>query len=292
MRLIVFGGRRASVQCARVSTALAFALSSAVPVTAAAAPAEPDLAAVDQGFRRGQVEFNRGEYLTAARTWVEAAALLPETPEHRENRAAIYEYIADAYTRGTGEKDGALVLEALNVLDSYADAFSKAYPGQELPPAIVSAQVHLRNRAAVLQAARTEGEGIKRPPPPPSRTQEQPPPKPWKGLVIGGGVALGASVGMLALFGASLRGVNYYETEFNRMENGCNPNDLVGQCEEYFDKGTSRDRAAVVGLVAAPVFLAAGTALLVLGLRRKLGRQSVTPALGGGVAGVTWRVRF
>lgn len=276
----------------RVTSLVAFIVSSAVPSPAIAEPGGPDLAAVDRDFRRGQDEFNRGEFIAAARAWVQAASHLPETPQHRNNRAGIYGYIADAYTRGIGDQDGALLLEALNVLDTYTDGYAAAYPGEKLPDGIIRAQKELRARAAALQATDDETAGGPQPPPPPTTTVEPPPAKPWKGLVIGGGVALGVSVGMLAMFGASLRQVGYYEDMFNRPGSGCDPNALQGECEEWFNKATSRDRAAVAGLVAAPVFLAAGATMLVLGLRRKAGRHTVAPALGGGMAGATWRVRF
>lgn len=287
-------GRRGLADRARVASMVVFVLSSSLPPVALAAPdSGPDLAAVDQGFRQGQDEFNRGDYIVAARTWVKAAGLLPETPEHRENRAGIYEYIADAYTRGAAEDDAALIREALEILDTYADDYAKTYPGQEIPAAIGKAQEVLRDRAAALQAARQQSAATPRPPPPsPSPAPTPTPEKPWKGLVIGGGVALGASVGMLALFGASLRWVDYYETQFNSPEYTCDPQALTGDCATWFDKGTSRDRAAVAGLVAAPVFLAAGAAMLTIGLRRKAGRHTVAPALGGGTTGATWRVRF
>lgn len=282
-------------RCVRVASIVAFVLSSLAPPAASAAPAGPDVVAVDRELRRGQEQFDRGEFIPAARTWVQTAALLPETPEHRKNRAGIYAYIADAYVKGIADTDGALLLEALNVLDAYTEGYASAYPGEKLPERIIQAQMTLRAKAAALQAAKDEADKAAAPPPPqPPKPapQQEAPQKPWKGLVIGGGVALGGSVAMLAVFGAGLSGVNRYEALFNSMSNSCDPNALAGACAEYYDKATARDRAAVVGLVAAPVLLAAGATMLALGLRRKAQRHSVAPSLGMTSVGATWRLRF
>lgn len=47
------------------------------------------------GFNAGQAHYEAGSYLQAARTWVEAAGRLPEVAANRENRAALFDYIAD-----------------------------------------------------------------------------------------------------------------------------------------------------------------------------------------------------
>lgn len=284
----------------RLALVIVFALSSAVPAVASATPPGPDLAAVDAGIRRGQGEFNRGEFAAAARTWIQTGALLPETAEHRENRAAIYEYIADAYMRAI-EARGEEVLpveliEALNVLDAYAEGYASAYPGQNLPSTVVKAQQLFRKRLATLQARKDEPDdaGARAPVQVEKSGGEAPArsTRPWKGLAIGSGLAFGASVGMVVMFGAGLSSVNRYEKAFNDPENRCDPKEPQEACGEYYRRGTASDRAAVAGLVAAPVFLAAGAAMLAIALRRRSGRHAVAPALGPGLAGATWRLRF
>ena len=99
-----------------------------------APPPPPTPAArFEAGFVAGQTQYEAGAYLEAARTWVEAASRLPEVTANRENRDAIFGYIADAYMRGLPAKDRAVVLrEAVDVLDGYCDGFRRAY-GAETP---------------------------------------------------------------------------------------------------------------------------------------------------------------
>ncbi|MCY1059653.1 hypothetical protein [Nannocystis sp. SCPEA4] len=104
--------------------------------TAAPAPAG-DLVKFDAGFREGQAQFNRGEYLAAARTWTAAVARLRESPDNKDNRAAVYTYIAEAYRKTVlGGAGIDIVREALAVLDGYAESHAAAYPREVLPPQI------------------------------------------------------------------------------------------------------------------------------------------------------------
>ncbi|MDC0720833.1 hypothetical protein [Nannocystis bainbridge] len=262
----------------------------ALPTASAAPAAAPDPAAVDAGFRSGQDAFDRRDYPAAARTWTRTADLLPETAEHRDNRAGIYEYIVDAYQRALAQDPSPPLLEeALAVLDAYADAHAAAHPGLELPAPVAEARRSLRARLAELQPAPAPVEPERPAPAPPVRPD---PPKPWKGLVIGGGVALGAGVAMLAMFGAGLTRLRAHEDDFESPSRTCDTGALVGECAEIHARGKSADALATAGLYAAPVLLGAGVALLVVGLRRRSAAQRFAPTLGRSSIGATWTLQF
>ena len=87
----------------------AFALIAA-PVQAAPARGKAEktapasdpalMAQFEVGFTEGQALLDSGDLLGAARRWITAADLLPETTVNRDQRAGIYEYIVDAFLRG------------------------------------------------------------------------------------------------------------------------------------------------------------------------------------------------
>ena len=115
----------------------------APPRAVAAPPAEPDpqaVAAFEAGFKEGQGQFDRGEFLAAARTWLAAAAHLRETTANRDNRIAVHEYVVDAFVRGLVNVESIEALrEAVTALDDYCERFTRAY-GTETPiPAKISA---------------------------------------------------------------------------------------------------------------------------------------------------------
>lgn len=288
-----------------VLTAMCCALpttSRAASVAATATASAPaDLAAFDQGFRAGQEEFNRKEYLVAARTWTRTAALLPETAEHRDNRRAIHEYISEAYEKAaddSGHDD--VVREGLEVLDAYAAGFTAAYPQETLPEPVTKVRAAFRARFDAAEQARQDAEAAKVPadetvaPPP---VQPEPAPrkatKPWKGLAIGGGVAVGGGAAMLAMFAAGAARAKSAETAFDDPANMCVLTAPVGDCKDIDDRGRSSQTIAIAGLVTAPLLLGAGIAMLVIAKRRKSANTSAfAPMLGRGTAGVVWQHRF
>lgn len=278
----------------RAALSVSLATSLLLPPRASAAPAGPDLVKLDADFRRGQQEYSRGEYLSAAQTWTKAAALLPETPEHRDNRAGIYEYIAEAYERVcTDTTEQRPFVEALGVLDAYAEGHSKAYPGQSLPEVVVRVRLALRARLTDLQSATRDAPAEAQPRPsaavssmPEGRVSA----KPWKGMLIGGSSAAGAGVAMMAVFGVTLSQTSKREQDF--LANNCDLKAPSSVCSEILSRGEASDRAAVASLILGPLLITTGSALLGVAIRRKNARQSVAPMLGRKAAGVTWTLSF
>lgn len=281
-----------------VSVALMAALSSPSPAIAAVVAPPADLAAFDSGFRAGQEQFNQKKYLDAARTWGRAAALLPEAEEHKENRRAIHEYIADAYERAAGDSGYEdIVREGLGLLDAYADDFVAAYPGDSLPENVTKVRMAFRTRLeqgeqARLRLAKPTAEPEAPQPPPPAPIVERPPPKPWKGLAIGGAVAVGGGAAMLAMFAAGAARAKSATTAFDDPANMCDLADPTGKCADIDGQGRRANAVAVAGLVLAPLLLGSGIAMLVIAKRRKSANTAFAPVFGQGTAGLVWHGRF
>lgn len=259
---------------------------------ASSAAASSELKAFEAGFAAGQRQFDAGEFLAAGRTWAEAAAKLPETEAHRANRAAIHEYMADAFERAlAGSDDPALLREALAPLDRYAEQFAAAYPGATLAAPVASAREGLRARLQELEvpAARPVVEPVEAPEPVRAATSTG---RPWKGLAAGGGVLLGGAAAMLGVFAVGYTRARARTREFDAPENGCSLGEPMGACADIYAAGKSANTTAVIGLVAAPLLLGAGAALVVLASRRRGAEQALAPALGRGFVGVTWQRRF
>ncbi|PCC68935.1 hypothetical protein SAMN02745121_05731 [Nannocystis exedens] len=265
------------------------------PVVATAAPAPADdLVAFDRGFREGQERFNRGEYLAAARTWSAAVERLRESSDNKDNRAAVYSYIADGDRKSVQNGAGIdIVREGLAVLDGYAAQFTAAYPGEPLPAQVAETRDQFRaaSDAAVAPAPPQD-------PPSPSSGSSDPvdapaPAKPWRGLTIGGGVSLGLGLASLGLFAGGFVRAREAERQYDDPANACPPSDPTGECAEIDRRGRSSSAMATVGVILAPALLAAGAAMLGIGLRRRAAeRWAVTPTFGPRSAGLSWVLRF
>lgn len=288
------------VLAAAVGVSLAL---GAVPGAASARLAGPpadDVVGFDGGFREGQTHFNAGEYLPAARTWTRAVQLLQEKPENKSNRAAVYGYIAEAYRKAVlnGASED-IIREGLGVLDEYADRYSRHYPGEELPAQVAETREKFRSVIAVAEAARepvtpapAPDSTPERPADAGSRGDSAPGDKPWRGLTIGGGVALGGGLAMLGMFAGGLARVRATEQQFDDPANGCSLDDLSGTCAEIDRYGRSMDRVATAGIIMAPMLLAAGAAMLAIGLKRRSAQRTIAPVFGPRVAGLVWEQRF
>lgn len=270
-------------------------LRPAVPLAAPAA--KPDLAAFDRGFRKGQDEFNRQNYLEAARVWSAAAGKLPEAEEHRENRRAIHDYIAEAYEKALGDNaDDVLFREGLAVLDAYVDSFKAAYPGETLPEYVTKTRLAFRtlmNEREAERKRRAQAEenttaipvSTLREPPRPAR-------KPWKPLAIGGGVAVAGGAAMLGMFAAGLVAARSAASSFDDPANACDLDNIVGECADINRQGKTANAIGVIGYITAPLLLGAGITMLVVAMRRKKSSTVIAPIFSSRMAGFVLEQRF
>ena len=260
-----------------------------------------EMAAFEADFTAGQASFDRGEYLAAVALWITAAARLPEVTPHRQHRLAVYQYVADAYARGLTDETTLEALDAaVAALDAYCEGFTRAY-GTETPldPKIDRIRGDLRLRLDAARASRAQldpvpGSQTRRPPP----LAPGPAPRTWKGLtsggvLVGGGVLIGLGLGAVALAAAgAIRGKDL-EARFDDPANACDLAQPQGQCADLYADGQRTNAMAIAGAVMAPLLLASGTTLLVLGLRRRAGtRHALAPALAPGFVGLRLGGRF
>lgn len=294
--------RRSPLHLRLLALLTALSLLRQTPVTAAPVAAPQELAAFEAGFTEGQAQYDRGEFLAAARTWVRAADRLRETTANRDNRSAVYEYAADAFIPGlAGSNDLVGLREAVTALRLYCDGFTRAY-GTETP-----ISTRITGPRDVLERQLLATEAAQRPatdtPPTepgdhPSDHPVDPVPdgKPWKGLVIGGGVAIGLGLGAVVLAGVGGARGRSFEAKFDDPANMCNLDAPNAQCAEFYDAGQASNAMTIVGAVAAPLLVGAGVALLVVGLKRRAAgretRAGVVPTLARGFAGLSVSGRF
>lgn len=280
--------------------AILTALTLLAPPQAQAAPAPGEdpqaLAVFEAGFKDGQAKFDSGQFLDAARTWIAAARNLGEKTSNRDNRVAVYEYVVDAFTSGLqGVEQPEALREAATALDEYCEGFTRAYGTESVLSAkIVAARDDFKARLAKAEAQAAapvpgpaEGPTAEEAPP----IQDQPATgKPWKGLVITGGVLTG--VGVVAGVLAAAAGAQGKSLEGQYIDQGCRMMTTT-DCADLRTAGTTSNTRAVGSAILAVPLLAVGVALLVVGLkRRKAARTAFAPALAPGFAGFGLRGSF
>lgn len=264
----------------------------ALPPTSRASPPgaeREELARFEAGFGAGQDLFDRGDYLGAARRWVAAAEHLPESSANQSNRVAVYQYIADAFTRGLSSSDDSnAIREAASALDAYCEDFARVHGSVDaLSPKIVAARDGFHRRLAeapppVSPSGPVEVRGVQDSAPP-GHT-----PTSWRGAQVAGGVLLG--LGGMALVSATVGAVRgaTLQQQFDDPRRLCVLNDPSGPCAEILSQGQRMNALAYSGAILAPLLLGGGIALIVVASRRrapKLRESALTPQVGG----LTWR---
>jgi hypothetical protein len=287
-----------SLRSARVVLAAALCVGQGVP-TAAAGPARAagpgEVAAFESEFQAGQAKFDAGEFLEAARTWKAAASKLPHTADQKANFVAIHDYLADAYDRAMQQaEDPAVLREALALLDDYAAQLTATYAGEVPSPQVEAVRARFRERVAALDAEAKPVAAAPEPAPAPVEPKDEAPRgKPWRGLAIGGGVALAGGAAMLGMFAVGYSRTSKFEDAFALPTRDCSLDEPTGSCADYIRKGESANAMAVAGLVLAPLMIGAGVGMLVVAMKRKrASRHAFTPLAGRGLAGVHWQWRF
>lgn len=249
-----------------------------------------DTRGFEAGFVAGQTLYDRGQYLAAARTWTESVLLLPEGPEHRDNRAAVAEYIAEAYSRALSVRaPREQIEEAVAVLDRYVAEVGAAYgPDAPVGPKVTATRKALRERLtprpAVVESA-PEG-------PQPAPSQPTPPAPKVRALAITGGLGLGLGVGGFALFAASAVQAKGLERRFDEQARGCDLGAPSPECSEIIRAGRAAQTQAIAGAVIGSVGLVTGATLVALAARRRAHSAAFTPRVGPGFAGVGLSGKF
>ncbi len=278
---------------------LAGLLATALVLGPTAALAEPPGTTVDELFPYGQEKFDAGDYDEAAAAWAKAARLLPEDKKNGSTRATLVGLALNAYLQAYGkdEANRAPIDEAKKLLDEYEQGLQAAKGAVELTPDIADAKqridealAQIKKREEEAEAARLAAEEAERnkpaeeaPPPPPKK-------KPGLPFIIGGGVSLGLMVG-----GVAVLAVGVVKAADAQAIND-DPASTDEQKTDAAAQGKSANTLQVVGGVLGGVFLAAGVALIVVGVLKNKkaasGNAMLVPTLGRNYAGVGFTMRF
>lgn len=286
-----------------MSVACALWPSPSLRAAEPAPPAEADpLAAAKEKHAEGQAEFDAADYDGAVEAWTAALKALPS----RDERSATYRPLILYNIAAAREKlfelhrDVTQLRQAKILLERFDASIDEVY-GHD-PGAAEAERTRVREKIAALDARIADAEADTTPPDPepkPSEptpttsdvtpTQTDAPAKDGggKGLMIGGGVMLG--LGAVAIGGLAASAVI---SENANDISDLDENDTEGRADR-FAKGERANNAAIAMSVLAPLLVAGGVALLVVGAKRnKQRRVSFAPSVGGRFAGAVLSGRF
>jgi hypothetical protein len=277
--------RFTSTQSRLFASLLTVAMITAPLQVVVAGPSVEDL------YTQGQEKFDAGDYGGAGDLWAEAVRALPENPDNSATRQTIMNLALDAYVRAyRNDENRAHVDKAKTLLDEYEASLEAT--GGALGSEIASEKAKVEDILAELAAAE---EPDPEPDPEPDTGGDEPEPevfvneKPGQGLVIGGAVMLGVGAAGLGLMIGGLVGGGSAQKAFEASMPGT-------EREDIRKRGQTMNVLAITGGVVGGVFLSAGVALLIIGLKRnkeaRLQNVMVLPEVGPNYAGVGASLRF
>jgi hypothetical protein len=251
-----------------------------------AAPSVEDL------YTQGQEKFDASDYGSAADLWAEAVRLLPENPDNSATRETIMNLALDAYVRAyRTDESRSHIDKAKTLLDEYEASIEAA--GGALGSDIAGEKAKVDAILAELAAAEEPDPEPETDPDPEPDTGNDPVlvnEKPGKGLVIGGAVMLGVGAAGLGLMIGGLVGGGSAQKAFDASVPGSPDRTSIEK------RGQTMNVLAITGGVVGGVFLGAGIALLIIGLKRnkdaRLQNVMVLPEIGPSYAGFGTTLRF
>lgn len=276
--------RFSSTQSRLFASLLTVALVTTPLHVVEAAPSVEDL------YTQGQEKFDAGDYGGAGDLWAEAVRALPENPDNSATRQTIMNLALDAYIRAyRNDENRSNIDKAKTLLDEYEAALEAS--GAALGSEIASEKAKIEDILAELAAA-------EKPDPEPEPEPEPEPgggdqvfvdEKPGQGLVIGGAVMLGVGAAGLGLMVGGLVGGGSAQKAFEDSMPGT-------EREDIRKRGQTMNILAITGGVVGGVFLGAGVALLIVGLKRnkeaRLQNVMLLPEVGPEYAGFGLSGRF
>lgn len=248
---------------------------------------------VEELYTQGQEKFDAGDYGGAGDLWAEAVRALPENPDNSATRQTIMNLAVDAYVRAyRGDKTRGHVDKAKTLLDEYEASLEAS--GGALGSEIASEKQKVEDILAELAAAeQPEDEPDPEPDPEPDTGGDDTvfvDEKPGRGMVIGGAVMLGVGAAGLGLMIGGLVGGGSAQKAFEASAPGST------ERADIQKRGQTMNVLAITGGVVGGVFLSAGVALLIVGLKRnkdaRLQNVMVLPEVGPDYAGVGASLRF
>ena len=288
--------------------------------TAAAAPAaaaDPALEAATKRYQEGITERDAGDFVTAAESFTAALKDIPA--KSREIRASVLFELVDARRNAFAEGEGpAQICECERVLDGYlaevkqllgarAEKLPDTRKARKLLAEVRKQIATIKAENPALDCAATtverpapEPEAPPEPAPPPVVAPEPEPTGPdpaqlrrARTLMIAGGVTTGVGGLFLGLMAGGLvigRGAERDGESWTQkaIDDGAPLSEDDPALQSLVRRGRTGNQLAIAGGVVATVFVAAGVAMLVLGLRARKARPSRAALVPGG-PGLTLR---
>lgn len=287
--------------------------------SAAAAPTPPDpaLEAVNKRYQEGRAERDAGDFVTAAESFMAAFTDIP--PKSREIRASVLFDLVDARRNAFAEGDGPgqicecerLLVEYLaevkQLLGARAEKVPDTRKARKLLTEVRKQIAAVKAENPTLDCATTT---VQRPVPEPEPEPAPPPPAPVapepapagpdpaqlrraRTLVIAGGVTTGVGGVFLGVMAGGLAIGQKAEHDGSTrttmaLAGGAPLSEDDPELQSIVRRGKTGNQLAIAGGVIATVFVAAGVAMLVLGLRARKGRPARV-ALVPGSTGFTLR---
>ena len=279
--------RFSSTQSRLFASLLSIAMFVAPMQVVQAGPSVEDL------YTQGQEKFDAGDYGAAGDLWAEAVRALPENPDNSATRQTIMNLALDAYVRAyRNDENRSHVDKAKTLLDEYEASLEAS--GGALGSEIASEKAKVEDILAELAAAEQPDD---EPDPEPDTGGPDPEPdtvfvdeKPGRGLVIGGAVMLGVGAAGLGLMIGGMVGGAGAQKDFDASPPAST------EREDIRKRGQTMNVLAITGGVVGGVFLSAGVALLIIGLKRnkeaRLQNVMVLPEIGPNYAGLGTTLRF
>lgn len=231
-----------------------------------AAPSE-DEQSVEQArrlFDEGVTRFETADYAGAIELWTEAFGLVPNEPANADIKAKLIANLAAAHERAYAvDSEVSHLNQAKILIERYRGVLEDIYLDEiEREKELAWVSERLAKIEAELQAV-AEREAAERAANQPSPPEPEPRLAPGAGLIIGGSVALGLGVGGLGVMvtGMVLGSQNDDVSDLPTI-------DLETRAER-FRTGRLGNALAIAGGVGGSVLVAAGVALIVVGLKKK-----------------------
>lgn len=289
--------RAATISLLAGSLALPSASVLAAP-PASGSPSEakdtdvPDPAVARFLFDQGLDAYEAEDYASAAQHWTEAHELMAQTPELSAGRRVLGFDLAQAQMRAyDSDHDEARATAAKPLLESFVAWVDR--PGHTMD------EGETQDRLRALEfLERIESESSPPAPVPapglaaPAAVQDEAPPveptPSGTGLLIGGGLALGGSVGSVIAAFASLAAGRAAEERYNSGQENMDLSEI-----DAAERDGRRANIGVLTSATSVVLLGvAGVTMLAIGARRRKRHVSASAALTPTSAGASVSLRF
>lgn len=287
-----------------VATVLGLSLCLPSMPALASAPIRVDtIEGAKQLNLEGQRRFNEQDFDGAAASWTRILEVLPENATNREERDNTLLIALEAFkesarrlSQGAGaeatKREVDTLKKAIAVRDDYVGDFQRAYAGQTVSAAVTESGAEVERMLA--DAERRLG-GVPKPTPIVSATPNSDVPvfhaprgPSGNGLIAGGAVMIALGLGATSMIIVGAMQAKDAKRDFRDAEDAMDEDGM----DDADRKGKRANGLIIGGAVATGVLLAAGGAMLGIGIRRRVRYQAFMPVVGPQYVGIGVSGRF